>query len=146
MTRHPFGFDDAQLERYARHLILPEIGGRGQRALLDAAVVLDGAGPALGEALAFLAAAGVGRIALAAEVAPDALAHVAALNPDVAVTAASGAGAETPEALVVRARGTHADGALAALQAILRLVGRPQTAWRLDPDIPGLSPLPEATP
>ncbi len=143
MARHPFGFDDAQLERYARHLILPELGGRGQRALLDATVVLDGEGPACDEALHFLVAAGVGRVALAGAVAPGTADHVGALNPDVTLLPASGASLEVP---VVRATGTHAAGALAALQAILRLAGRPDAAWRLDPDIPGLSIPSEAPP
>jgi hypothetical protein len=142
-TRHPFGFDDGQLERYARHLILPEVGGRGQRALLDAEVRLDGDGLALIEALAFLAAAGVGRIALAGPVDAASLAHVAALNPDVALLPADASG---PGAYPVSAVGTHADGALAALKAVLALVGRPETAWRIDPDIPGLSNPSEASP
>ena len=35
---------DAQLDRYARHLILKEVGGAGQAALLGAHVALVGAG------------------------------------------------------------------------------------------------------
>jgi adenylyltransferase/sulfurtransferase len=52
------------LERYSRHIVLPEIGIRGQQKLQDAAVLLVGAG-GLGSAQAvYLAAAGVGRIGL----------------------------------------------------------------------------------
>ena len=35
---------DDQLDRYARHIVLREIGGEGQRRLLDSSVVLVGAG------------------------------------------------------------------------------------------------------
>ncbi len=52
------------LERYSRHIVLPEIGTRGQQKLQKAAVLLVGAG-GLGSAQAvYLAAAGVGRIGL----------------------------------------------------------------------------------
>jgi len=53
---------DAQLDRYARHIVLREIGGEGQRKLLAAHVVLVGAGGIGCPALQYLAAAGVGRL------------------------------------------------------------------------------------
>jgi molybdopterin-synthase adenylyltransferase len=53
---------DEQLDRYARHIVLREIGGEGQRRLLDSAVVLIGAGGIGSPALQYLAAAGVGRL------------------------------------------------------------------------------------
>ena len=53
---------DDQLDRYARQIVLKEIGGEGQRKLLDAAVVLVGAGGIGSPALQYLAAAGVGRL------------------------------------------------------------------------------------
>ena len=53
---------DDQLERYARHIILKEIGGAGQQRLLDAQVVLIGAGGIGAPAIQYLAAAGVGRL------------------------------------------------------------------------------------
>ncbi len=55
---------DQQLDRYARHLVLHEIGGAGQNKLLDSHVVLIGMGGIGCPALQYLAAAGVGTISL----------------------------------------------------------------------------------
>lgn len=52
------------IERYARHLVLKEIGGPGQQALMGANVAIIGAGGLGGPAGLYLAAAGVGRITL----------------------------------------------------------------------------------
>ena len=54
--------NDADLDRYARHIILKEIGGAGQQRLLDAHIVLIGAGGIGAPAIQYLAAAGVGRV------------------------------------------------------------------------------------
>lgn len=53
---------DDQLERYARHIVLKEIGGAGQLRLLSADVAVIGAGGIGSPAILYLAAAGVGRI------------------------------------------------------------------------------------
>ena len=53
-----------QLERYARHIMLREVGGPGQQKLLSAHVALVGAGGLGGPAALYLAAAGVGKITL----------------------------------------------------------------------------------
>lgn len=52
------------IERYARHLVLKEIGGPGQQALLGAKIAIIGAGGLGGPAGLYLAAAGIGHITL----------------------------------------------------------------------------------
>jgi molybdopterin/thiamine biosynthesis adenylyltransferase len=104
-----FAFTDQQLERYARHIILPELGGKGQERLLQSSVLVLGAGGLGSPLLMYLAAAGVGRIGIIDDDAVDlsnlqrqvihatdkvgrpkvesAAAAIAAINPDVAVEA-----------------------------------------------------------
>lgn len=53
-----------RLERFARHIVLPELGGAGQVALAQAHVVLVGCGGIGSPALQYLAAAGIGRLTL----------------------------------------------------------------------------------
>jgi molybdopterin/thiamine biosynthesis adenylyltransferase len=98
---------DVQLSRYARHIVLKEIGGAGQARLLAATVALVGAGGIGSPAIQYLAAAGVGTLILVDDDTVDlsnlqrqtlyatadqgtpktaaAGAAVARLNPDVAV-------------------------------------------------------------
>ena len=56
---------DAQLERYSRHIILKEVGSKGQKKLLEAKVLIIGAGGLGAPAAMYLAAAGVGTIGIA---------------------------------------------------------------------------------
>jgi molybdopterin-synthase adenylyltransferase len=111
---------ESQIQRYARHILLPEVGGRGQERLLAASVGLEvGPGRAAAvAALAYLAAAGVGTLVLggpvdqapgadelasgilygAADGARSRLAalsgRIALLNPDVVVVAGDRSDAE----------------------------------------------------
>ena len=55
---------DAELERYARHIVLREIGGAGQLRLRQAHVVVIGAGGIGSPAIQYLAAAGTGTLTL----------------------------------------------------------------------------------
>lgn len=57
-------FADVELERAARHIVLREIGGVGQRSLKEAKVLVIGAGGLGAPALMYLGAAGVGTIGI----------------------------------------------------------------------------------
>src|SRR5579875_2847398 len=57
-------FSEAEIQRYSRHILLPEVGGRGQAALRRARVLVIGAGGLGSPLVLYLAAGGVGTIGI----------------------------------------------------------------------------------
>jgi adenylyltransferase/sulfurtransferase len=103
---------DAQIERYSRQIILPQVGGKGQEKLLRARVLVNGSGPLQTTALLYLAAAGVNTIgvitaqsySLLSAFAPDRQEAVSPaltrLNPDCTVVIHETADSGDPERIV----------------------------------------------
>jgi len=60
-----FEFTEEQILRYSRHIILSEVGGKGQKKLLQSKVFLIGAGVIGSPAGYYLAAAGIGKLGIA---------------------------------------------------------------------------------
>lgn len=123
---------DTQVRRYARHVLLREVGGRGQERLLAASVRLLGDGRAAEEAALYLAAAGIGRLTLDPPLAERLGERLAAMNPDCVVVAGDGAEGAAG-ALTTRPEPPEdrLAGAQAALGALVALSGAgPAPAWR----------------
>jgi len=57
-------FSDEQITRYSRHILLPEVGGKGQKKIAQAKILIVGAGGLGSPAAFYLAAAGVGTLGL----------------------------------------------------------------------------------
>jgi adenylyltransferase/sulfurtransferase len=120
---------DAQIERYSRQILLPDVGGRGQERLLTTRVAIRGTDLSAVVAATLLGRAGIGRLELA-----DAL-DVPELSPDCRVTRAGGEYPLRADLVVDVGDGsgaTHAGerplliGRLGGAAAVLvTLVGRP---------------------
>jgi adenylyltransferase/sulfurtransferase len=57
-------FTDEQITRYSRHILLPEVGGKGQKKIAQARILIVGAGGLGAPAAYYLAAAGIGTLGL----------------------------------------------------------------------------------
>ncbi len=62
---YPEGLNADQADRYARHLVMPQLGAQGQRKLLQSRILLVGLGGLNSPVALYLAAAGVGTLGLA---------------------------------------------------------------------------------
>jgi molybdopterin/thiamine biosynthesis adenylyltransferase len=101
MTRHETPpLSPQELERYARHIVLPEIGGAGQQRLKRARVLVVGAGGLGAPVLQYLAAAGVGALG----VVDDDVVSLSNLQRQVIHDTASVGMAKTESAAVAIAR------------------------------------------
>jgi hypothetical protein len=83
---------DEQVRRYARHILLPDVGGLGQTALLVATAKVDVGDPAGLIAASYLAAGGTGTV-IAEHAGEPELVTLNTFNPDARILAATPEGA-----------------------------------------------------
>lgn len=77
---------DAQIDRFSRQIILPQIGAAGQQRLLQSSIAVAGSGALAETAVLYLAGAGTGRIALYGADRRALRAQLLDLNPELQVT------------------------------------------------------------
>ena len=130
------GLTDAQVERYSRQIILPEVGARGQERLLAARVTVAGTGTAAIATVTLLGRSGVGVLVVPAgmpelpELSPDCrVARGAAPDETADVAVAVSADAAASAALGRRAAESRRPLVLGTLRGprvtVATLVGRP---------------------
>lgn len=141
-----------QIRRYARQILLREVGGAGQARLLAGRVVVGGVGVAAEEAATYLAAAGVGAVVLDDALAARAGDRLRRMNPDARVDRASEAATQftvsSAGAPVTRITPEPEDdrlaGALAAHAALMTLTGAASGfAWTAAADVLPPTPTPK---
>ena len=76
-----------RLDRFARHIVLPEVGGAGQVRLAEARVAVIGLGGIGSPALQYLAASGIGRLTLVDDDVVDVERILDRISPNVAAAA-----------------------------------------------------------
>ena len=104
-----------QATRYARHVLLDEVGARGQLRLLGTSVEVRGAGAAAEEAVRYLVAAGVGEVVVGADLRKRYAETWADLNPEVQVTSAG----ECRHLLELGPSDSRLEGVRAALELLV---------------------------
>jgi hypothetical protein len=140
------GLTERQIRRYARHILLPEVGGKGQERLLAASVRIVGEVALANLANAYLQAAGVGtavepgallRLEVHRAELPNAYVHVVARGAGwrivVGGEASEDPGSRGPTETLLLAASL---AAFEALRSLLNL-GRPDRSW----DVDGQDPL-----
>ena len=102
-------FSEEQINRYARHILLKEVGGEGQKKLLDSKVLVIGAGGLGSPNILYLAAAGVGTIGVVDDDVVDLsnlqrqiLHGTADINLPKAVSAAESVAAINPDVKIIQ--------------------------------------------
>ena len=104
-----------QATRYARHVLLDEVGARGQLRLLGTSVDVRGSGAAAEEAVRYLVAAGVGEIVVDSELRDLHGDTWTDLNPEVRLRT----GGESRHQLELGSSGARLDGVRAALELLV---------------------------
>lgn len=120
---------EEQVARYARQILLPQVGGKGQERLLAAVVRLHGTGVAAQEAATYLAAAGLGALILDPEFPAEPRARLGQLGPDLKILM----DVKPDRVLSFEAGSQRIDGALQAMEAVVLLTGAaPAMRWSLE--------------